>query len=111
VSQMQPEQGTPAGNVPISVDAFMDRLQQRYGKMVAELMQENAELGAGLNATRQALVEAQERTAGQLAVYSDQASQLQSLMAENQRLRETWTRPEDGNGEAADAFQQNPLDS
>ena len=75
----QPVQQVP-NDVPISVDAFVARLQQRYGKMIAELMQENAEIGAGMTALREANLELRDQAAGLRA-------QLEAVAAEGLRAQ------------------------
>lgn len=85
---MQPEVEPQVTDVPISVDGFVNRLQQRYGKMVAELMQENAELGAGVQALREANTEFRDRAVGlEMALQGAQASieALQQALDQEQR--------------------------
>lgn len=107
---MEPQVESQAPDVPISVDAFVNRLQQRYGKMVAELMQENAELGAGIAALREAVAERNDQMAGMQAAFAANQTAVEGLLAESTRvtaqrdaleaevtrLRSTWTPPTDG---------------
>lgn len=95
---MEPQVQPQMNDVPVSVDAFISRLQQRYGRMVAELMQENAELGAGVTALREARAEATDRVAGlesALASFQSIVEQQQARIAElEQHIRETGSSTE-----------------
>ena len=77
---MEPQVEPQVNDVPISVDAFINRLQQRYGKMVAELMQENAELGAGIGALRESNAEFRDRATGLEAAFRQQQDAIDSLI-------------------------------
>lgn len=77
---MEPQVEPQVNDVPISVDAFINRLQQRYGKMVAELMQENAELGAGIGALRESNAEFRDRATGLEAAFRQQQDAIDELI-------------------------------
>lgn len=90
---MEPQVQPQINDVPVSVDAFISRLQQRYSKMVAELMQENAELSAGIQALREARAEGADQVNG-LQGALGQAGQImeqqQARIAElEQHIRDT----------------------